>query len=154
MTTPMPVLDVLHQMPLAVWLRTSGWAYPVLETLHIVAIALVFGTIWLVDLRLLGVMRRIDLQLLARHVIPWTLAGFALAVCSGLLMFITQAGDLVSNRAFVIKMCLLFAAGTNAALLHSRGPLDDRDRLTHLQSLLSLCIWLAVIACGRWIAYV
>ncbi|MEC5399618.1 DUF6644 family protein [Uliginosibacterium sp. H1] len=154
MTTPIPILDALHQMPLAVWLRTSGWVYPALEAVHIVAIALVFGTLWIVDLRLLGAMRRIDLQLLARHVIPWTLAGFALAVCSGLLMFITQAGDLVGNRAFVIKMCLLFAAGTNAALLHSRGPLDDGDRLTHVQAIASLLIWLAVIACGRWIAYV
>ena len=51
-------------------------------------------------------------------------------------------------------MGLIFAAGTNAAVLHARGAIDATTVITKVQALLSILIWLAVIACGRWIAYV
>lgn len=137
-----------------VWLKTNPFAYPTLEVMHIVGIALVFGTLWIVDLRLLGRMRQFDVNALARAVLPWTIAGFLLAAATGLTMFVSRIGDLISNPAFVVKMCLLFAAGMNAALLHARGPLNDANALTRLQAALSILIWIAVITCGRWIAYV
>jgi hypothetical protein len=86
--------------------------------------------------------------------LPWTLAGFLLAAASGLTMFATIVGDLIANPAFVLKMGLLFAAATNAAILHARGPIDAARGTTRLQAGLSILIWVAVIACGRWIAYV
>jgi hypothetical protein len=144
----------LHSLPLSVWLRTSAWAYPSLEAVHIMAVALVFGTVWLVDLRLLGVLRRLDVRMLAASALPWTLVGFALAATTGGLMFMTQAGDLVSNRAFLAKMCLLLLAGINAAWLHLRGPLQASDPATRAQALASILIWVCVIVCGRMIAYV
>ena len=69
-------------------------------------------------------------------------------------MFVSRAGDLINNPAFVVKMCLIFAAGTNAAVLHARGAIDATTVITKVQALLSILIWVAVIACGRWIAYV
>lgn len=153
MSTP-TALDALNQWAPIVWLKTNAYAYPMLETMHIVAIALVFGTLWIVDLRLLRVIRAIDTKLLARTLLPWTLAGFALAVLTGLTMFVSRVGDFISNPAFIIKMCLLFAAGANAAVLHARGALDDRNSITQTQAALSIAIWIAVIFCGRWIAYV
>ena len=153
MSTP-TALDALNQWAPIVWLKTNAYAYPTLETMHIVAIALVFGTLWIVDLRLLRVIRAIDTKLLARTLLPWTLAGFALAVLTGLTMFVSRVGDFISNPAFIIKMCLLFAAGANAAVLHARGALDDRNSITQAQAALSIAIWIAVIFCGRWIAYV
>lgn len=146
-------LDALSRLPLAVWVRSAEWAYPGLETVHIVAIALVFGTLWLVDLRLLGLLGRIEARPLAATLLPWTLVGFALAAASGSLMFLSQAGDLIANRAFVAKLGLLTLAGLNAGLLHARGPLDPASRLTRVQALLSIVIWLGVILCGRMIAY-
>lgn len=147
-------LTALEQWAPVVWLKTSDYAYPTLETVHIVGIALVFGTLWIVDLSILGRLRGLDVQLLARRVLPWTLAGFLIAALSGLTMFITAVGDLIANPAFVLKMALLFVAATNAGMLHARGPIDGSNRLTRIQAVLSVLIWLAVIACGRWIAYV
>lgn len=152
--TTTTTLDALNQWAPIVWLKTNAYAYPTLETLHIVAIALVFGTLWIVDLRLLRVIRAIDTHLLAKTLLPWTLAGFALAVLTGLTMFTTRVGEFISNPAFIIKMGLLMAAGTNAAVLHARGALDDRNTITRVQAALSIVIWIAVIFCGRWIAYV
>lgn len=153
MSTP-TALDALNQWPPIVWLKTNAYAYPTLETMHIVAIALVFGTLWIVDLRLLGVIRTFDARLLAKTLLPWTLAGFALALLTGLTMFTSRVGDFISNPAFIIKMGLLLAAGANAAVLHARGALDDGNPITQAQAALSIAIWIAIIFCGRWIAYV
>jgi hypothetical protein len=68
-------------------------------------------------------------------------------------MFATQPADLLANRAFTIKMLLLFTAACNAAFFHARGSLQRLDRVARLLMVSSTLIWLAVIACGRWIAY-
>lgn len=147
-------LDALSQWGPIAALKANAYAYPALEVVHIVAIAIVFGTLWIVDLRLLGAMRALPLHALASRLLPWTLVGFVVAAASGLTMFATRAGDLVSNAAFLIKVILMMAAGTNAAILHARGALDEQSTLTRMQAVLSLTIWIAVITCGRWIAYV
>lgn len=150
----MTPLESLNQAALVVWLQTNPYAYPSLEVAHIVGLSIVFGTLWVVDLRLLGWMRDIDAPLLARHVLPWTLVGFLMAALTGLLMFVTQAAGLIANPAFILKMLLLFAAASNAAILHARGALQPENGLTRAQALLSLLLWVAIIASGRWIAYV
>ena len=147
-------LDAFNQWAPIVWLRTNAYAYPSLETMHLVALALVFGTLWIVDLRLLGVIRAIDARLLAKTLLPWTLAGFTLAVLTGFTMFMSRIGDFISNPSFIIKMCLLFAAGANAGVLHARGALDETSAITRFQAALSVVLWIAIIFCGRWIAYV
>jgi uncharacterized membrane protein len=151
LTTPMKALE--SWVPVA-WLKTNVYAYPALEVVHIVSIAMLFGTLWIVDVRLLGRLRQFDANALAKAVLPWTITGFLFALLSGLTMLITRVSDLIANPAFIVKMCLLFAAGINAAALHARGALDSTSMLTRAQALLSIFIWLAVITCGRWIAYV
>ncbi|MCY7307064.1 MAG: hypothetical protein LH632_13130 [Rhodoferax sp.] len=146
-------LQALNQWAPVVWLKVNPYAYPMLEVVHILGLALVFGTLWIVDLHILGALRVLDVQQVARQILPWTLAGFALSAASGLVMFTTAVGDLIANPAFVLKMALLFVAGTNAAMLHARGALDTRSRLTRAQALFSIIIWVAVITCGRWIGY-
>ncbi|HOB03454.1 MAG TPA: hypothetical protein PKJ50_18015 [Casimicrobium huifangae] len=152
------VIQALHDWPFAVWLRSAPVVYPALETAHIVAIAITFGSLWLVDLRLLGVrlagLAAIDTRTLAGAALPWTLIGFSFAATAGSLMFLARAGDFIGNRAFLIKILLLFVAATNAAILHSRGPLDADSSATRLQAGFSLLTWIAIIVCGRWIAYV
>jgi hypothetical protein len=139
---------------LAEFIRTSPWAYPSLEIVHLVGLGLVFGTLWLVELRLLGIGRRLDVGALAATALPWNLVGFALSVVSGLLLFASRAGELIANRAFLLKMGLIALAGVNAALLHTRGALDPQRAGTRLQAAASLLLWIGVIACGRLIAYV
>jgi hypothetical protein len=139
---------------LAEFIRTSPWAYPSLEIVHLVGLGLVFGTLWLVELRLLGIGRRLDVGALAATALPWNLIGFALSVISGLLLFASRAGELIANRAFLLKMGLIALAGVNAALLHTRGALDPGRPGTRVQAAASLLLWVGVIAAGRLIAYV
>lgn len=76
-----------------------------------------------------------------------------MAALSGLVMFATQPQELLANRAFTLKMLLLMLAGCNAAWFHGRGSLARLDGLARAQMLLSTLVWLAIVACGRWIAY-
>jgi hypothetical protein len=135
------------------WIKSDAYAYPLLEIVHIIGIALLLGNLVLFELRMFGLGRAIALQPLARLALLIALAGFGLAACSGLLMFASQPQELLSNRAFTLKMLVVLLAGTNAALFHLRGGLTRLDALAKLQTALSLGLWITVIICGRWIAY-
>ncbi len=147
-------MNALEKLAPIAWLKTNPFVYPALETIHIIGIALLLGGMIVVDSRLMGLHRKLDLSVVKTVLLPWVLVGFTLCVFTGLLMFLTRAADLIGNRAFVIKVALLMLAGTNAAILHSRGALDDSRPFTKLQAIISLIIWLAVVTAGRWIAYV
>lgn len=135
-------------------LASHPWAYPALEAVHLVGIALLFGGLLVFELRLLGLARALELQALARLVLPLALLGFGLCALTGLAMFATQPAELLANPAFRLKLLLLMGAGVNAAWFHARGGLARADKPARCQGLVSLGIWLAVIICGRWIAYV
>ncbi|MGE0874714.1 MAG: hypothetical protein AB7O31_08600, partial [Burkholderiales bacterium] len=100
-------------------MRKSLWLFPTVETLHIIGLALLVGSIAVLDLRLLGLSRSIPVRRLAAHVLPWALGSFVLIVPTGLAMFVAHAGDYISNSTFVLKICLIMAAGANAAVFHA-----------------------------------
>lgn len=135
-------------------LRASLWAYPALEVVHIIGIALLFGSLMVLDLRLTGLGRALPLEALARLALPVSLGGFLLAAASGLVMFAADAAGLLTHPAFQLKFLLICAAGLNAALFHARGGLRKADGTAFTQAVLSLALWMGVIACGRAIAYV
>ena len=135
-------------------LTASVWAYPALEVVHIFGIALLVGNLVLLEIRVFGRGTTLDVRALATLSLAIAGIGFSLAASSGLLMFATQAAELLTNRVFTLKMILLMLAGCNAAWFHGRGSLDKLDALARWQMVLSTLIWLAVISCGRWIAYV
>jgi hypothetical protein len=145
----------------AVAMRQSLWLYPIVEIVHLAGIALLFGSIAILDLRLLGLSRDVPVRRLAAHVLPWTAAAFLLIVPSGLAMFAAHASEFIASPLFALKMGLIFSAGVNAALFHAgamRGVSDwDANRAPPLAAraagALSLLFWLAVIACGRLLAY-
>ncbi len=134
-------------------LKSHVWAYPVLEIVHISGIALLLGNLVLLELRVFGRGAGLPVKDLARLSLGVAATGLALAAASGLLMFASQPAELLANRAFTLKMLLLLAAGCNAAWFHGRGSLDKLDALARGQMVISTLIWLAVLACGRWIAY-
>ena len=134
-------------------LQSSTWAYPVLEVAHLFGIGLLLGNLVLLELRVFGLGAALPVQALARLSLTLALAGFGLAAASGLLMFGTQPAELLANRAFTLKMLLLLVAACNAAWFHGRGSLHKLDTLARVQMALSTLIWLAVLGCGRWIAY-
>lgn len=134
-------------------LRSHVWAYPALEVAHITGIALLLGNLVLLELRVFGLGAELPVKALARLSLGLALAGFSVVAASGLLMFASQPAELLANRAFTLKMLLLLAAGCNAAWFHGRGSLEKLDAMARAQMGVSTLIWLAVVACGRWIAY-
>ena len=158
-------LGALEASGLGQAMRQWLWLYPSVEIVHITGIALLFGSIAVLDLRLLGLSRSIPVKSLTRHVLPWTAASFLLIVPSGLLMFTAHASDFISSPVFVVKMCLIMAAGLNAALFHAMifpsVEVWDAEEMRKLppppsarfSAAASLLIWVCVIACGRLLAY-
>ena len=155
-------LAALESAPLAVAMRQDLWLYPVVEIFHISGFVVLVGSIVVLDLRLLGLSQAISARELSRHVLPWTLGALIVIVPTGLLMFIAHASDLVSNRAFQLKLVLIMLAGVNAAIYHttaSRGDVQwDRGAsppaAVKAHAAASLVIWAGVLACGRLLAYV
>lgn len=135
-------------------IRESVWAYPALEVVHLSGVALLLGNLLLFELRLFGLGAAIDRRSLARLALPVSAAGFGLAAASGLTMFASQPAELLVNPAFRLKMGLLLLAGLNALAFHLRGGSLREDAFARGQGLLSLALWLTVLTCGRWIAYV
>jgi len=148
------VLVAIEAWPLSDAIRRSVWAYPALETIHIAAFSVVFGSLVVLELRVFGAAPALPLPPLARLAVPLALTAFAAAAIAGALMLISSATEIVSNTAFQIKLGLIVTAGANALWFHRRGSLVLHDGVAKVQSLLSLLFWLGVITCGRLIAYV
>lgn len=143
------------------FMREALWAYPATEALHIVGIGLLFGSIAIVDLRLIGLGRRVPVSALAGLAIPWSLAGFVLAATTGVLMFTAHATEFIQLPVFLLKMSLILAGGINAAILHTGVLRDTRAWETGATPPLgakvaggvSIALWIGVVACGRLLAY-
>jgi hypothetical protein len=158
-------LGALEASGLGQAMRQWLWLYPSVEVVHLVGIALLFGSIVVLDLRLLGLSRHIPVRMLARHVLPWTAASFLLIIPSGLLMFMAHASEFVESEVFILKLLLIMAAGLNAALFHTitfrTADVWDTEEMrklppppsARLAGALSLVLWVSVIACGRLLAY-
>ena len=134
-------------------LQSSVWAYPALESLHVLGIALLVGNLVALEVRVFGGAAAVPVAALARLSLTIALLGFVLAATTGLLMFSTRPGELLANRYFLTKMVLLALAGANALWFHARGSLRRLDTLARAQMLLSTALWVAAVFCGRWIAY-
>jgi hypothetical protein len=134
-------------------IELSSWAYPVLEIMHILGIAMLLGNLVLLELRVFGRGKNLPVADLARLSLGLAAVGFSLAALSGVLMFGTRPAELLSNRAFTLKMVLLFTAACNAGWFHARQSLEKLDFTARALMVLSTVIWIAVVTCGRWIAY-
>jgi hypothetical protein len=139
-------------------------AHVALATLHLLGVALLFGSSAMLDLRLLGVSRSIPVRTLARHVLPWTAASFLLIIPTGAALFARHAAEFLASPVFAIKMGLVMAALLNAGLFHAitlrTADVWDSQEMRNLgpppsarlAGALSLALWAAVIACGRILA--
>lgn len=146
-------------LPLGLALREHAWLYPIVETLHILGFAVLVGAVVMFDLRVLGFGRQLPVKALARHLLPWSAGSMLLVLPTGLLLFIADPLALLANRVFLVKLGLIAAAGINALAFHA-GPYRHADAWSGrapptavLHALLSLVLWVAVIAAGRLIAY-
>nr|WP_245405194.1 DUF6644 family protein [Algoriphagus sp. AGSA1] len=135
--------------------------YPALEIIHILGIVLLVGAAILFDLRLLGFSKNLPLSAMSRFLLPWSQRGLILVIPSGLLLFITNAETLGLDPVFRLKMVLLIAAALNALIFHKfvfKRQFDLENPSGHslhfkIPALVSMAVWIAVIICGRLLAY-
>lgn len=155
------MLDWLESSFWAVQIRQSLWLYPALEIVHILGIVILVGAAFMFDLRLLGYSKNLPVSGLARHLLPWSQRGLILIIPSGLLLFITNAKTLGTDFTFWLKMILLVIAALNVFVFHQfifKKHIDNRltgelSGSAKISAVISLIVWIAIIACGRLLAY-
>lgn len=157
-----PVLaffDALERSALSVSLRASEWLYPMVNTLHIVGIALLVGPILILDWRVLRQRAPPTVSMLASVLLPTARGGFVLAAMAGLLLFIARPLDYAFNTLFQVKLVCIALALLNIALLHhsvawGRAMEDNQiGQPVRLACGLSLVFWLLALGLGRLVGY-
>jgi hypothetical protein len=156
------LISYFENSALADNIRENDLLFPLIESVHVVAICLVVGSILAVDLRLLGLASvKRSVSRVTQGILPLTWGAFAVAVTSGGLLFISNATKYLGNGFFVAKMFLIAAAGLNMVIFHMIGARDlprwENDARPPLPARLaggaSILLWIAVVACGRWIGF-
>jgi uncharacterized protein DUF6644 len=148
---------------LGVLMRESGvWTYAVVNLFHILGVSTLFGSILILDLRLLGVSRRVPLAPVSRLAIPVAKVGFALAVTTGIALLSTNATEYRGNPFLLIKFPAILVGIVNVGILsrlpawkaHRDRELTSReDRQLAVMGGLSLASWLTAVSAGRMIGY-
>jgi hypothetical protein len=152
----------LHDLPISRALSESDWAFPIVESVHVLALTLMVGTVALVDLRLLGIaLRREQVSVVAGQLLPLMWIGFAVMALSGAALFASEAVRLAGSVAFQLKLVLLLLAGANLVVFHftayrhvatwDRGTATPRG--ARISAAASLLLWSGIVVCGRMIAY-
>ena len=143
------------------WVLSTYWLWPFLEILHFIGLSLLLGSILVVDLRLAGLLRQIDLKSTHR-LLPWAVVGFVMNLVSGFLFFMGDPGRYSINIGFQIKMVLVLIAGLNVLIfalkinpqIESWDPHADTTGLAKTVAWLSLVSWTGVLLLGRLIPYI
>jgi hypothetical protein len=140
--------SALENSALAVGIRQSLWLYPMLEITHLLGIVMLVGGAFFFDLFLLGFAKNLSLPELSAYLLPISRKGLLLVIPSGILLFITNAETLAMDTTFWLKMALLILAGLNALVFHRLQLLPVK-----LTAVVSIVAWIAIITCGRLLAY-
>jgi len=156
------LLEWMQNTPSSTAIRESIYVFPILEGTHLLGLALMMAPILMFDLRLIGVIWRGEAaSKVKRQFLPVTLAGFALIVTTGSLLFWSEPVRCWESSYFRIKFVLLLLAGLNALIFHSTldRHIGEWDTSTppparaRFAGVLSLTLWTAVIFAGRYTAY-
>lgn len=154
----LPFFQWCDQTAIGVAIRDSVWLFPFVEAFHLLALALLGGAVLIVDLRLLGFgLRTQSVRELATELHPWMLAGLAVMILSGVLMFLSEALKCYDSPPFQLKMLFLFVALLFTFTLRRRVTLaadtPRRPFRSALVALTSLTLWTAVGLMGRGIGF-
>ncbi len=137
----------------------SKWWWAFMMDLHFIGLALLIGTVGILNLRMLGFAKPLPIAPLHR-LMPWGMAGFGVNTLTGILAFIGMPNYYAFDAAFWLKMLALLLLGLNAAAFYLTdafrsvehlGPGEDAPRLAKFFAATSLVLWFAVIALGRYI---
>jgi len=139
----------------------SPWVWPAAETVHFIGLAMLIGVIALMDLRLLGLAKRLPFAPLHR-LLPWAIAGFVLCLMTGTVFFAGEPFQYIHNSVFWFKILFIALAGTNVLVFYvtgifhkveKLGPGDDAPRAAKLIAVVSLFLWIGVMYLGRMLPF-
>jgi hypothetical protein len=156
------VIAFFEDSALADNIRENDNLFPLIESIHVVALCLVVGSIFMLDLRLLGfASTNRPVGRIANAILPVTWGAFTVAFITGFLMFMSNATKYLANGFFVAKMCLLGVAGLNMIIFHVISARDlpqwEKQASPPLRARLagafSILFWISIVACGRWIGF-
>lgn len=152
----------LHDTQFSIMMRESLWAEPIVESIHVLTLTLFIGFAVLLDMRLLGVaMRRRPVSEVLAQLNPWLFVGFTIMIVSGTLLFIGDPVSFYTTIFFKVKMIMLVLAGLNVAIFNwtigrrvaewDLNPTTPRG--AKVAAIVSLVLWILIVAAGRAIAY-
>lgn len=136
----------------------TRWMWPTCETLHFIGLSLLIGVAFLVDLRVLGVVKGVSFASLHR-LLPWAALGFGVNVITGMLFFVGIPGQYIHNTTFYWKMALVMLAGLNAVyftLLEEPwelGPKEDAPLTAKIAAASAMLLWVGVMYCGSMLPF-
>jgi hypothetical protein len=136
----------------------TPWMWPTCETLHFVGLSLLCGVVFLVDLRILGVMKGVSFASLHR-LLPWAALGFGVNIGTGMLFFVGIPGQYIHNAAFYWKIGLAMLAGANALYFTlfdepwSLGPKEEAPLRAKIAAVSAMVLWVAVMYCGSMLPF-
>ncbi|WP_137681400.1 DUF6644 family protein [Aurantiacibacter suaedae] len=159
---PTTIWESIQYSPLGIFIAESTWAFPTIETIHVIALVTVLGTIFVMDLRLLGVAsKNYPITSMSRDTLKWTWGGFILAAITGTLLYISKTSSYMINPFFMGKMVLLAIAGLNMAYFHfvtwktvanwDTSPVVPMG--AKVAGITSLIFWITIVFFGRAIGF-
>jgi hypothetical protein len=156
------LLQSIQDLPFPTEIRTSSWWFPSIETVHVIGLVFVIGSIAVVDLRLMNLVGKTrPVRAVIEDVLPWTWSAFTLALITGGLLFASNAIQYSHNIPFRIKMCLMLVAALNMAFFHLalHRTLGTTDQVSppsgavKAAGALSITLWIGIVFAGRWIGF-
>ena len=148
----------LNAAALGKFVRGVKWVWPTLQTLHFMGLSLLMGVVFLVDLRILGPMRRVSFVSVHR-LLPWGILGFGLNLVTGMCYFIAAPFQYTHNATFYWKIALVMLAGVNAIYFtvfeepSTLGPGDEATMKTKMMALTAIVLWIGVMFCGLMLPF-
>jgi hypothetical protein len=160
----------MDMAPWEIWVRSTAlshfvlahelWVWPVLEMLHYIGLSMLFGTVGLFDLRVMGLLKRIPIGALHR-LVPFGLAGYGLNLLTGLGFFSGHPDQYAYNSAFHWKLVFMSLAALNVLAFYATAfrplrqlpPQAQAPRLARVLTAVSLCCWIGVLSCGRLLTF-
>jgi hypothetical protein len=160
-------LKVIHEFcnwlgntPLSLAIQNAFWVIPTVQTVHILAIAVVMSSVAMLDLRVLGVGARFQsIPQMAHRFLPWVWGSVLVLLASGTLLIIGEPGRELESPVFWLKMsmlvCVLAITAVFQYLVKHRSAFWEQRRVVACAMVLvSLVLWIGIVSAGRWIAYV
>ena len=155
------LIQLIEGSAINVWILSHGWLWPFSEILHFIGLSLLLGGMLIIDLRLMGFLRQMNV-IATERLLPWASLGLLINFITGSLFFLGDPARYVINIGFQIKMLLVLIAGLNALwfaikikpVIATWEPFSDTPLSAKVIGLISLVAWLGVLLLGRLIPYV